>query len=286
MLIDAHSHAYRTDDRPLIKTRSEDLDRCVPASDPGKWVLHHEGSAHSLVREEQRAGIDRCVLLPVSGRAERVSELNRWSAEKAEEDPMIIPFATLMAASAGLEEDLEEILDLGLQGVKIHPVLQHLDILSDEAHAMWSLLEEAGLPVVLDTMSIQDLPRFKPHLRGFSAFAGSWEAGPSRVGEMAEAHPGLTVIAAHLGSLFGWDHLEPLYDLDNVYFDLSFVSGIIPDEAVMEIIGRKGSDRVFFGTDTPWRDPLQERRWFESLPLGAEEREAVSWKNLAGLLGL
>jgi len=284
MLIDAHTHAYNETDRALIQDRSVELDECLPDDDPTKWIPHQDGSMDALLREEERAGIDRFVLLPVSGRPDRVPGLNRWVAGLARRHPALIPFASLIAASPTLEEDLAQVLALGMKGVKIHPFLQRLDILAPEAHRLWSLLEEARLPVVMDSMCVEGLSRYKPHLVDFIEAGRPFETGPERIAAVAEAHPRLCLIAAHLGSLFGWDRLEPLYGPRNVYFDLSFVSGILPDEAVVEAVRRKGADRILFGSDAPWRTPAVERRWFESLPLGEEESEAVAWKNLTALL--
>ncbi|MGM0664788.1 MAG: hypothetical protein ACQET7_11470 [Thermodesulfobacteriota bacterium] len=50
------------------------------------------------------------------------------------------------------------------------------------------------------------------------------------------------------------------------------------------MIHRRGPERILFGTDAPWRRPVNERRWFESLPMDDEAREAIAWKNLETLL--
>lgn len=284
MLIDSHTHAYRKTDRTLVQDRVADLDACLPDDDPAKWILHHEASVEALLQVEQEAGVDRFVLLPVTGRADRVAELNRWVAEQGRRCSAVIPFGSLIAHAATLEDDLALLLDLGLRGVKIHPLLQRLDILSPEAHRLWSLLEEAGLPVVLDSMSVEGLIQYKPHLQEFTAAAKAFETGPERIASVARQHNRLALISAHLGSLFGWERLDPLLECPNVYFDLSFVSGIIPDEAVAAVIHRKGPERILFGTDAPWRTPIEERRWFEGLPLSGDEHELIGWKNLESLL--
>jgi hypothetical protein len=284
MIIDAHTHAYRKNDRALVQDRAEGLDADLPDTHPSKWVLHHEASVEALLRAEKEAGIDRFVLLPVTGRPDRVAELNHWVADQARRHREVIPFGSLIARSESLESDLGVLLELGLRGVKVHPFLQRLDILAKEAHRMWGLLEEAGLPVVLDSMSVEGMVRYKPHLRPFAESAEGFETGPERIAAVAREHPRLALIAAHLGSLFGWAHLEPLLACPNVYFDLSFVSGILPDEAVVRAIRQRGTERILFGTDAPWRTPALERRWFEQLPLDEAERADISSRNLEALL--
>lgn len=284
MFIDAHTHAYEGNDRAAVYDRADNLDASIPDEEPSKWVLRVDPSVDALLKAEQDAGIDRFVLLPVSGRADHASELNRWIAGLAGRHSAVIPFGTLVAHSPTLEDDLVRALDLGVQGFKIHPLLQGLDILSPQAHRLWSLLEEAGLPVVLDSMSIEGMLRYKPHLEDFAGAFRDFETGPERIATVAKEHGRLILISAHLGSLYGWDRLEPLFERPNIYFDLSFVSGILPDTEVVKVIRRRGPERILFGTDAPWRRPVDERCWFERLPLDDEDREAIAWKNLKALL--
>jgi predicted TIM-barrel fold metal-dependent hydrolase len=285
MIIDAHTHAYPEEDLAMVKERTALLDKSLPDTDPNKWMLHHDGSLASLLREEKTAELDRFVLLPVSARAERSRALNRWVTEMARVHPEIIPFGTLVPGSPSLANQLEEVLDLGLQGIKIHPFLQRLDILSPAVKGFWSLLEEAGLPVMLDSMYLKGLEKYKPHLKDLARMAGAFETGPLRIAALARDYPGLTIIAPHLGSLYAWDKLGPMYSLENVFFDLSFVSPIVPPGEVVNIIRRKGSDHVLFGTDAPWRKPLDVRKWFTALPLSSKEFELIAHKNLEEILG-
>lgn len=284
MIVDAHTHAYPEEDLTVVKERTALLDQSLPDTDPNKWMLHHDGSLDALLKEERKADIDRFVLLPVSSRAERVGILNRWAADAATTHPEIIPFGTLVADSSSLAGELDEVLDLGLQGIKVHPFLQRLDILSPEARAFWALLEDSGLPVMLDSMYLKGLETYKPHLKDLARIAGPYETGPDRIATLARDYPRLTIIAPHLGSLYAWGKLEPLYPLENVFFDLSFVSYIVPPKQAVDIIRRKGSDHVLFGTDAPWRRPLDAKRWFDELPLRSREFELISHRNLEAIL--
>ncbi|MFZ0448639.1 MAG: amidohydrolase family protein [Desulfatiglandaceae bacterium] len=284
MIIDAHTHAYPEKDLALVQERTALLDQSLPDSNPHKWMLHHDGSVQVLLEEERTAGIDRLVLLPVSSRPERIRPLNLWVAEMATRYPRIIPFGTLLADSPSLTEELEELLKLGLRGIKVHPFLQRLDILSPRARRFWSLLEEAGLPVMLDSMYLKGLEHYKPHLKQLARMSGAFETGPERIATLAKDYPDLVFIAAHLGSLYAWERLDPLYPLGNVFFDLSFMSYLLPPQRIVDIIRRKGSDHVLFGTDAPWRKPSEARIWFDELPLNPREFEQISHENLEGIL--
>lgn len=45
-----------------------------------------------------------------------------------------------------------------------------------------------------------------------------------------------------------------------------------------------GVERVLFGSDYPWEDPGRAAKIIDSLELYDGEKEAIWWKNAAGLL--
>ena len=77
-----------------------------------------------------------------------------------------------------------------------------------------------------------------------------------------------------------------LLTLDNVYFDISYLSGLVEPRRVVEIIRQKSPERVLYGTDCPWRDAVAFREWFEDLPLTSGEREQVAAGTALELLSL
>ncbi len=285
MIIDAHAHAFLPEDLRVLEERMTLLDASLPDQDPNKWYLRGRGDLEGMARDMAAAGVDRWVLLPVSGRPERVPELLRWVARAARDFPQVIPFGLLHPAGE-VQRDLELILELGLKGIKLHPFVQRF-VLSDPGPLeMLGLVAEAGLPVVVDTLYAPGMIRAKPHLKWIMETFGFKGCEPAHLAAAARAHPRLKLIAAHGGSLYGWDALEPLWDLDNLYFDISYLRGLIPDARVVELIRRKGPERVIYGSDAPWRRPGPYREWFESLPLGREERQQVAAGTIGRLVGL
>ena len=285
MLIDAHTHAYLPEDFKLLGERLSFLDAGLDSGDPNKWQVFLPGDVDSLVAAEKACGVDRLVLLPVSGRAERCRELNLWAAEAAGKHPEIIPFGTLHPA-ASPEEDLARFAELGLAGVKLHPMIQRFSLGDPAASHMLGLVEEAGLPVMLDTMYMPGMFLAKPHVEPIFHSLGYGSCTPEEVARVAGEHPRLKIIAAHAGALYGWDRIGPLYELDNVYLDISCVNGLLPEEGLLEIIRRKGAKRVIYGSDAPWRRPDEFKGWYESLDLTEEERRLISARNLLELLDL
>ena len=52
------------------------------------------------------------------------------------------------------------------------------------------------------------------------------------------------------------------------------------------IIRKHGAERILFGTDFPWCSQKAHVEWIDSLPLTANEKAAIFYKNAAELLKL
>ena len=53
-----------------------------------------------------------------------------------------------------------------------------------------------------------------------------------------------------------------------------------------EAIRRHGADKVLFGTDSPWSDPVQQMEYIRSLELSEEDKRLVLGENARRLLKL
>ncbi|MCF8048355.1 MAG: amidohydrolase family protein, partial [Desulfarculaceae bacterium] len=266
MLIDVHTHAFLPQDLDVLGERLALLDADLPAASPHKWQVHGGGSVEALLGAMERSGTDRFVILPVTGSKSRVGELNRWMAQVASEHPQVIPFGTLHP-QAEPKRQLADLLELGLKGVKLHPFIQRFSLDQPEAAGLFAMLAGERLPVLVDTIHTQGLMRAKPHLEQVLTFFGFTGCQPHQIAALAHTHPELKIIAAHGGSLYGWEELGELLELSSVYFDISYLAGLLEPRRVVEIIRQKGPERVLYGTDCPWRDAVAFREWFEDLPL-------------------
>jgi len=285
--IDGHTHAWLPEDLQTLEERLIQWDRTLDASNPHKWLLRFNGSLDGLVEAEKAVGMDQFVLLAVSGRPERSRELTRWVSEAARLHPEVIPFGAVHPHSSTLEDDVAAIVDLGIPAVKVHSLVQRFDPLSPPALKLFGLLEKNGLPVLMDAMNLAGACRAKPHLEGLLGMARQFglQTGPAQIAELSRRFEGLKIIAAHLGCLYGWDELDGLYDLPMVWFDLAYVHRLMSAERAMEIIRLKGTDRIIYGSDAPWRSPAGALAWFMNLPLAEEERAAILGTNLLDVLG-
>lgn len=286
LLLDAHTHAFPDGDRHLVVERMALLDGHLPPDSPHKWQIYNDGSVEALVEEERKAGFDRFILLPVSGRQNGCSRLNQWMAEQAGRYPQIIPFACLNPFSPTAEQDLNEALSLGLKGIKIHSVLQRITPLHPQTLDWLEMIRSSGLPILMDSMNLTGIRQRKPHMGPVLDFWAPFETGPKEIAALAGTFPEIRFIAAHLGCLYGWDQLEDLYPLENVFFDLSYAQEILPLEDQRRIISRKGVDHILFGSDSPWRRTADAWERFQEMGFSSGDVEKIGGKNLQTLLNL
>ena len=286
-IIDAHTHAWLPEDLVVVHKSRSLLDRKLPEDSPHRWSLILDGTIESLVSEEVAAGVDRLVILPTASQPERCRALSRWSAQLARENPRVIPFGSLHPLSEDQDRDMEELLESGPAGVKLHSLVQRFDPLSPEAFKVYGFLEKNSLPVLMDSMDLTGAVEVKPNLRPLLDLAEAWhiETGPPQIVEIAERFPNLKIVAAHMGCLYGWDRIEPLYEIDQIYFDLAFVHPLLSPKQALEIIRAKGPNRIIFGTDAPYRRPGEALEWFYKIPLSPVEQARILSENLLEIIG-
>lgn len=248
-IIDFHTHIYP--DR-IAKNGSQsicdfyNLDYC------------HTGRADILLSEGKSAGISEFLLLPVAISPQHVRHINMFTADEAAEHEEFHGFGTIHAASETIMDDLKQIRELGLQGIKIHPDTQHFPIDDPRMYPVYDAASDE-LPFVIHCGD----PRYE-----FSR--------PERLKKILHEFPKLRVVAAHLG---GWQLFDEAFKYlkdENCYFDFSSCMMFIGKDKTERYVKSYGADRIVFGTDFPSWNPATEVERFMSLDLSEEEREKIA----------
>jgi hypothetical protein len=94
---------------------------------------------------------------------------------------------------------------------------------------------------------------------------------------------GIRVIIPHLGALNGGYHSilkVGLWELTNVYADTALASS----HDMMDYINNFGHERLLFGSDFPFGDPVGELHTVERLSISTKMKEAILGLNLKRLL--
>jgi len=204
-------------------------------------------SADELLREMDRSGIERAVLLGwYWERAETCAAQNRVYAAWVRQHPARLSAFATIQPRAGREETLAEVRrarDDGLIGLgELSPHAQGYGVDDAAFRAVLALAGELKLPVNLHVTDPDSRP-----------FPGRVETPLGDFGRLAREFPATDFILAHWGGLLP---LRPewaggLRTLGNVYYDTA-ASPLLYDATVWRrMVEAVGPERVLFGSDFP-----------------------------------
>ncbi len=234
------------------------------------YPIAGDGRVDTLLALGGEAGIGRHIVSSVATTPHQVSAINRFLHGAAAAHPeRLTALGALHPDSEDGEADVQQILDLGLRGVKLHPDVQKIAIDDPRMFALFALCE-GRLPVLC-------------HL-GDTRYDYS---NPARVRRVLENFPRLTLIGAHFGGWSLWRQAaEALHGCERLLVDSSSSLFALSPEEAAALVRLYGADRVLFGVDYPMWTPGEELNRFLALPLTEDERERVLYKNAAALYGL
>lgn len=260
-IIDSHCHVYPD----KIAQKASDATATFYELPPSL-----DGRISTLLEHGERAGIEHFVVQSVATTPKQVSSINNFIAQAvAESGGRFTGLGTLHPDSEDMKADVDEIIALGLKGVKLHPDIQKVKLDDPRMHKMYELCE-GRLPMLLHT--------------GDCRYDNS---NPNRLIPILEKYPSLTVIGAHFGGWSIWEEAtKQLYTYKNFLVDCSSSLYAISKEKAKELILAYGTDRVLFGTDYPLWTPEEEIERFMSLDLTDEQREDILYNNTAKLFNI
>ena len=175
-------------------------------------------------------------------------------------------------------DEVANIAELGLRGVKFHPSLQAFAPDDPTFWPVFAACESRGLLALFHT-GTSGIGARQPGGQGIRIDY----AHPLKLDAVAAEHPGLTVVAAHFGWPWQLDLIAIALHKTNVYIDISGWSPRrIPAEVVRELKGRL-SDQFLWGSDFPFISPQRCLAELDELGLASEP---LLRDNAARILGL
>lgn len=241
------------------------------------------GVSEELLSEGEKSGYDAFVVQSVATSEKQVESINSFirGTEKNGKG-RIFGLGTLYPGGENTKKAVEQILSLGLHGVKLHPDIQRFYIDDPKVDEIYSLCEDCNLPILM-------------HM-GDARYGYS---DPERLAAVAKKFPRLKVVAAHLGGWSVWEKaVKTLAGKENIMFDLSScvrtekrteALGNIPylsEKRFGEIIGEYGTDRVLFGTDYPMWSLSDEINAFLALGLSEKDNRMILSENAERVFSL
>ncbi|MBO5952682.1 MAG: amidohydrolase family protein [Oscillospiraceae bacterium] len=279
MIIDFHAHTFP--DRIASKA-------IAGIQQASQAAAFSDGTVSGLTASMSAAGIDRSVVLPVATNPAKLVSMNNAAIAQNGKDGLIC-FGAMHPLAEDWKQELDRLARSGIQGIKLHPLYQGVDI--DDIRYLRILGRASELGLITITHAGNDI-----------AYPGQIRCSPPMIANALHQVGNIPLVLAHMGGWKNWDAVAEHLADTGVYLDTAISLGAITPidghnyresdlpllsaEAFCKLVDRFGSHRILFGTDSPWADQKQALQAIRSLPLTESQQEDILFRNAQGLLSL
>ncbi len=221
-----------------------------------------------LSMKENNIGIS--VVQPVLTNPKSIDSVNAF-AKKLNETGDVISFAGMHPRCADICGELSKIKESGFKGIKLHPEFQDFFIDCAESIALLKEAERLKLYTVIHCGIDLGMP--KPV-----------HCPPQRLANALGEVSGKYIIAAHLGGLFMFDDVEKYLVGTPVSLDTAYLGECEPTAQLARIIHNHGSEKVIFGSDSPWGEQGAALALVRKLVSNETDYENIVYNNAAKIL--
>ena len=220
----------------------------------------NKGTIVDLMEVNDKAGIDKSIVQSVATTPKQVRSINKFIHDSVETyKDKFIGLGTIHPRSEDIKGDIENLIELGLKGIKIHPDIQDFKVDDYGYVKAYEICQDKGIPVLMHT--------------GDSRFDNS---NPNRLLPILKDFDKLTVIGAHFGGWSIWEDACNHYkDVKNFYVDTSSSFFYISLDTVKKIIDTYGIDKIMFATDYPMWNVNDEIEKLLQLNLSEEDYKKI-----------
>ena len=246
------------------------------------WPIEYRWDQDRRLARLRQMGVRRFTALTYAHKPGMAADLTDFALALSDREPGCVPSATFFPED-GVRGQVRSALERGARVFKIHAQVGGFDLRDPALDAVWGMLADAAVPVVVHVGSAP-VPR--------ADFTG-----PDKLEGVLRRHPDLTIVVAHLGApeyaefltlaeRYPWVHL----DTTMVFTDFFEKVAAFPSDLLPRLVDLP--DRVVLGSDFP-NIPYAYAHQLEALER-LREREprldddwlrAVCWFNGHRLIG-
>lgn len=260
MIIDFHAHCFAD------KIASRAIGVLEQRS--GLKTLH-DGTLKGLKEYMRTCGVDKSVVLPVATNPAQVPIINKWAKENTGGDVHF--FGAVHPDDTDIHGTVQWLKENGFIGVKMHPDYQLFYPDEKRMMPLYEALRDAGLMLAL-------------HCGLDNVYPVPIHCTPLTIRRIIDNIPGLKLILAHMGSHALWRDAEQLLIGLPVYIDTCYSQYALPPSDMERMIKKHGSERVLFGTDSPWKRADDEVQHIRALKLSQSDIDNILYKNALAIL--
>ena len=233
--------------------------------------LSYGGTPELLLEDMKKTGVDISVIMPIATKPHQHITINNFAEEITSDK--IISFASLHPYGDNLKENLRDLKERGFAGIKLHPDYQGVTADDDKFISLVKTATEAGMYVTIHSGHDTGI---KPPFKGTA----------DKIKTLLNKVDDNFVILAHLGAFNQWDEVEEYLLNSRAFFDISVVSRFINPSQYKRIIENHGTDRILFGSDSPWESPSDTLKFLKSSGLTENDMELITHKNAEKILNI
>ena len=270
MIIDFHTHIFPDKIASAALASLSDIIHLEPSMN---------GTIDGIRASMEKSGVDLSVILPCITNPHQFDSVFRFAAQINENysdvsGPRLISFAGIHPEMDNCKEKLQAIKNEGFKGIKIHPNYQGHYF--DDIQYMRIIYTASELDLCVLTHA------------GYDPYTPNEEyCTPDMILHVIRDVAPTKLILAHMGSNGHYQESEEKLCGQNVYFDTAYSILHLPQEQLERMIHFHGTDRILFGSDTPWTHQKDCADRLNALKtLLPQEKEKIFSGNAATLLGL
>lgn len=277
MIIDFHTHTFPENIAEIALNK---------LSSKGHLPYYTNGTVSALKESMKKAGIDYSVVLPVATNPLKLNSMNTVSIESNGKDNLIY-FGAMHPDAPDWKEELDRLYNNGIKGIKIHPLYQGVDFDDIRYLRILNRAAELGLIVLM-------------HAGDDITFPGVVRCSPKIIANTLKQVGDIKIILAHMGGWKNWESvaeylantsamLDTAFSLDKITpiddFHTDEFLNLLNADDFMKLVKAFGTNRILFGTDSPWTDQSKSLEFINNLPLGKEDKARILSENACELLG-
>lgn len=263
MIIDFHTHAFPA----TLAVKATAQNYIIPVID---------GSYDALSASMNASGIDYSLILPVSTKEGMSNGLNTKASKIAQisGDNRLLSFGSVFPGELNWDREVEHVKQLGLKGIKIQPSFQNCLLSDNKVYELIKYALDLELYVIVHVGP--DYPAMNPEC-----------ATPYMAARLLDRLvSSKKLILAHLG---GYNYPMDAYNMvagSDCYLDTAMCTDAMGIELIEKIIKKHGTNRILFGSDSPWYSQAKGVEEIYSLNLSSEEKDMILYKNACKILDI
>ena len=231
-------------------------------------------SIDELLRRMDRSNVDKAVTWLRPPYMREIAESNAYVHAAMRNHPDRIIGFGWVDPHLGRDKMLDEVKrcheDYGFYGIKMNGAQNEYYIDSDFAAPLVEAIVETGLPLAFHT--------------GVDAYEATH---PFRVGKIAAAYPEARILMIHLGGVAFHDLSNAAIEVMEGQPNIMAIGSAVRHINVLKALKRLGTDRIAFGSDTPFNLMHVEVASYVAMMEGEfsdDEVDAVMCQNIARFL--